>query len=91
MTNNTPFDLLQASADTLIVECRFGSNALMGVVYGYLCLLALVAFIMAFQARKLPENFNEAKFVTFAMLIFVIVWVSFIPAYLTTSGEADIQ
>nr|XP_018669868.1 extracellular calcium-sensing receptor-like isoform X2 [Ciona intestinalis] len=71
---------------SLIVECNVGNLVIMGFVYGYLCLLALTAFVFAFRARKLPENFNEAKFITFSMLIFFIVWLSFIPAYLSTTG-----
>jgi len=63
----------------------------MGLVYGYLCLLAMVTFYTAFQARKLPESFKETKFVTFSMLIFFIVWLSFVPAYLTTSGKLKFQ
>uniref|UniRef100_H2ZIQ5 G-protein coupled receptors family 3 profile domain-containing protein n=1 Tax=Ciona savignyi TaxID=51511 RepID=H2ZIQ5_CIOSA len=70
----------------VVVECNVGNVVIMGFVYGYLCLLALTAFVFAFRARKLPENFNEAKFITFSMLIFFIVWLSFIPAYLSTNS-----
>nr|CAB3227948.1 extracellular calcium-sensing receptor-like [Phallusia mammillata] len=78
-----------ATPNTMVLACEMGSIPIVACVYGYLCILALTAFVLAFRARKLPENFNEAKFVTFAMLIFFIVWLSFIPAYLTTEGTSS--
>ncbi|XP_077145634.1 G-protein coupled receptor family C group 6 member A-like [Ranitomeya variabilis] len=71
---------------TIILECNEGSTVAFGIMLGYIALLAFAGFIFAFRGRKLPENYNEAKFITFAMLIYFISWITFIPIYATTFG-----
>lgn len=71
----------------IIFECDEGSILFLCVMFGFDAFLAILCFLTAFIARKLPNNFNEAKFVTFGMLVFFIVWISFVPAYLSTRGK----
>ncbi|XP_039360156.1 extracellular calcium-sensing receptor isoform X2 [Mauremys reevesii] len=73
--------------EIIFLTCHEGSLMALGFLIGYTCLLAAICFFFAFKSRKLPENFNEAKFITFSMLIFFIVWISFIPAYASTYGK----
>ncbi|XP_053159908.1 extracellular calcium-sensing receptor isoform X3 [Hemicordylus capensis] len=73
--------------EIIFITCNEGSLMALGFLIGYTCLLAAICFFFAFKSRKLPENFNEAKFITFSMLIFFIVWISFIPAYASTYGK----
>ncbi|XP_054424883.1 G-protein coupled receptor family C group 6 member A isoform X3 [Pteronotus mesoamericanus] len=71
----------------IILECEEGSILAFGIMLGYIAILAFICFIFAFKGRKLPENYNEAKFITFGMLIYFIAWIPFIPVYATTFGK----
>ncbi|XP_078518776.1 vomeronasal type-2 receptor 26-like [Lissotriton helveticus] len=86
---SAPFPELNMTAFNwkIVAECNEGFILMFYCMLAFLGVLAFISFGIAFLARNLPDRFNEAKFITFSMVVFLSVWFSFIPAYLSTKGK----
>ncbi|XP_077327768.1 extracellular calcium-sensing receptor-like [Lithobates pipiens] len=89
LTSSPPFPEFDSNTQSkvIILSCNEGSPTAFWFMLGYLGLLATISFIFAFLARRLPDSFNEAKCITFSMLAFLSVWISYIPASLSSRGK----
>uniref|UniRef100_UPI00398F866E G-protein coupled receptor family C group 6 member A-like n=1 Tax=Pristiophorus japonicus TaxID=55135 RepID=UPI00398F866E len=73
----------------IFLRCNEGSYIAFGAMIGYLAILACLCFILAFKGRKLPGNYNDARFIIFSMLIYLIVWISFVIVYININMQGN--
>ena len=67
--------------------CTGNYDIILFILLGYISIIALICGVYAFKARKLPETYNEAKYTSFAMFIFLLCWLMYIPIYFSTTSK----
>ena len=74
------------------VELICGESPVIGqlITLGYNFLLLLITIYFAFRARKVPQNFNEARFINLTVYSLFILWLAFILTYYATASLGTI-
>ena len=57
----------------------------LSITLAYNFLLLGITTYFAFRTRNVPQNFNEAKYISFTMYTLCILWLAFIPTYFATT------
>ena len=75
---------------TVILKCNIQD---MSFLFSQLYNASLIAIstIYAVKTRKIPENFNESKFIGFTMYTTCIIWLAFVPIYFGTGNAHETQ
>ncbi|KAK2715725.1 hypothetical protein QYM36_010336 [Artemia franciscana] len=55
--------------------------------FGFCFFLIILCTVYAVKTRNLPENFNEAKFIGFAMYTTCVIWGAFFPIYFGSDAK----
>ncbi|CAG5131948.1 unnamed protein product [Candidula unifasciata] len=54
----------------------------------YNLVLVFLCSIFAFKTRKLPDNFNESKFISMCVATTLVIWLAFVPTYFTANRNS---
>ena len=66
----------------------------MDLVYlwiGYICMLILATTVVAFKTRRLPTNFNEARYICLVMFVILVLTISTISTYIVLDNQVNIM
>lgn len=75
------------SSETVLLQCNKGFPGFFIAMLGYNAFLALICFLFAFKGQQLPDLYKNASLITISMLLFLIVWIFFIPIYISLNGK----
>ena len=59
--------------------------------FAYPIVLIIVCTVYAVLTRKIPEAFNESKYIGFTMYTTCIIWLAFVPIYFSTANNIEIR
>ncbi|XP_066934844.1 extracellular calcium-sensing receptor-like [Clytia hemisphaerica] len=71
----------------MLSYCGGYYDTILFAMVAYIVIIALVCTVYAFKARKLPQDFNEARFTSYAMFIFLLTWTMAVPIYFSQRNE----
>lgn len=74
----------------VILKCRIEETSFL-ISLTYNMLLILICTVYAIKTRKIPENFNESKFIGFTMYTTCIIWLAFLPIYFGTLNNFQVR
>ena len=68
----------------LEIYCGFGYGFIASCVYNAIIIIACCYY--AFRARKLPDNFNESKFIGVSIYSTLMICLAAVPVYFTATN-----
>ena len=82
---------IQPAEETILVRCSLHHSAIgqtfQIAITVYTSFLAIVCTFYTFKARKLPENFNEARYIAFSMYILLLSCAVYYPVDIGLTGS----
>ena len=73
----------------VILKCKIKDVSFL-ISLTYNMLLIIICTVYAVKTRKIPENFNESKFIGFTMYTTCIIWLAFVPIYFGTLNSFEV-
>ncbi|KAI4902801.1 hypothetical protein NFI96_011175 [Prochilodus magdalenae] len=72
--------------DQTVLTCDIGTLVMSIFAWFFLWFLSVVCFCFSYMGKDLPKNYNEAKSITFSLVLFYLGWIAYFTAYIVSRG-----
>ncbi|CAG03198.1 unnamed protein product, partial [Tetraodon nigroviridis] len=81
-----PYTRFVSYPDKIILGCDVNLNMASTSSF-LLLLLCILCFTFSYMGKDLPKNYNEAKAITFCLLLLILTWIIFATAFMLYHGK----
>ncbi|XP_038059986.1 metabotropic glutamate receptor 2-like [Patiria miniata] len=73
------------TAGSVELMCNINTNEMI-MSLSYNVILVLLCSVHAFMTRKVPNNYNESRFISMSVYTTMVIWLAFIPCFFLLPG-----
>ncbi|XP_075695559.1 taste receptor type 1 member 1 [Rhinoderma darwinii] len=73
--------------DQIILKCSETASVGSVAQISYVGLLSMLCFVFCYMGKDLPDNYNEAKCISFSLLVYILSWIAFFTTYIVYQGK----
>ncbi|XP_073675802.1 taste receptor type 1 member 1-like [Garra rufa] len=73
--------------DQIMLICEMGNAITFSIVMFISWFLGSLCLLFSYMGRDLPKNYNEAKSITFSLMLYYLTWIAYFTAYLTIKSK----
>uniref|UniRef100_A0A672R2D6 Double-strand-break repair protein rad21-like protein 1 n=1 Tax=Sinocyclocheilus grahami TaxID=75366 RepID=A0A672R2D6_SINGR len=73
--------------DQIMLICEMGNAITLTIVVFISWVLGFLCLLFSYMGRDLPKHYNEAKSITFSLILYYLTWIAYFTAYLTTKSK----
>jgi len=68
--------------DQIMLICERGNSITLAIVVFIGWFFGLLCLLFSYMGRDLPKNYNEAKSITFSLILYYLTWIVYFTAYI---------
>uniref|UniRef100_A0A8C1TRB2 G-protein coupled receptors family 3 profile domain-containing protein n=1 Tax=Cyprinus carpio TaxID=7962 RepID=A0A8C1TRB2_CYPCA len=73
--------------DQIMLLCEMGNTITLTIVLFISWFLGFLCLLFSYMGRDLPKNYNEAKPITFSLILYYLTWIAYFTVYLSIKSK----
>uniref|UniRef100_A0A8C1MWG7 G-protein coupled receptors family 3 profile domain-containing protein n=1 Tax=Cyprinus carpio TaxID=7962 RepID=A0A8C1MWG7_CYPCA len=73
--------------DQIMLICEIGNTITLIIVMFISWFLGFLCLLFSYMGRDLPKNYNEAKSITFSLILYYLTWIAYFTVYLSIKSK----